>query len=77
MQSIRAIGRSNGLSNSAPTGEGHTARAWISRLDDHPIIYVTCRDAEAYVDWASKEPPTEAEWEFATRGRLEGAEFAR
>ena len=45
-------------------------------LDDHPVVHVALRDVEAYAAWAGKALPTEAEWEYAARGGLDGAEFA-
>ena len=42
---------------------------------DHPVVHVAYEDAAAFADWASKALPTEAQWELAARGGLDGAAY--
>ena len=55
-----------------PGGPGTT----INGRDRHPVVHVAHEDAVAYAAWVGKELPSEAEWEFAARGGIEGAPYA-
>jgi sulfatase modifying factor 1 len=47
----------------------------LAEREQHPVVHVAFEDVEAYAKWIGKELPTEAEWEFASRGGLDSAEY--
>jgi formylglycine-generating enzyme required for sulfatase activity len=48
----------------------------VTGRPDHPVVHVTWEDVVAYAAWTGVQLPTEAGWEFAASGGIDGAPYA-
>ncbi len=47
----------------------------VEGLDDLPVVHVSYVDASAFATWCGRALPTEAQYEYAARGGLDGCDY--